>query len=199
MTIKPAEYPLSWPEGHGRHTPATRVPSRFKTSIAGALKNIRTSLVGFEKDSRIKVSGIVISTNATLTTHRPDDPGVAVWFQWDGAYRCFAVDIYRTVAENMQAIHHVIEADRTKIRHAGVVFFRAHFKPSADIPLLPAPAGARPWRDVIDAGELNGSTSRIQINARWRRLMKAAGEDEARKRELNAAREAGFAEIPADA
>lgn len=190
MTIKPAEYPLTWPEGHNR-SPA-RVPSRFKTSLANAMKNVRESLTGFERDTKLKVTGIVISTNATISTHRPHDPGVAVWFKWDGAYRCFAVDLYRTVAENLQAIHHVIEADRTKVRHAGITFFRATFKPTAEVPLLSAPL-VQSWRDVLDAGT---ATTRREINAAWRNQMKhTVATDEARHRELNAARDAAFAEI----
>jgi hypothetical protein len=194
MTLKPAEYPLTWPEGHGRA--ASRIPSRFKTSLAGAMKNVRDSLIGFERDSKLKVTGIVISTNATISTHRPADPGVAVWFQWDGAYRCFAVDLYRTVAENLQAIHHVIEADRIKIRHAGIVFFRATFKPTAEVPMIAGPK-VTGWRQVLEINNVDGLTiTRHDITTAWRKQMKhTVATDEARHRELNAARDAALKEI----
>lgn len=196
MNTDPTDYPLTWPEGHGRV--AARVASRFKTSLAGAMKNIRVELDGFGRDSKHVVKRIVISTNATISNHRPDDPGVAVWFLWCDAWHCYAVDLYRTVGENLQAIAKVIEADRVKLRHAGIAFFRSTFKPSSSVPLIEGPGkvtGAPHWRDVIDAGESGGSTCMTQVNSRWRRKMRGAGTDQNRQYELNAAREAARKEF----
>jgi hypothetical protein len=189
--IKPAEYPLSWPEGCERTAAADRKSSRFKVQIATALKNVRKSLNGFERDTDMKLSGIVISSNATLCNHNPEDPGVAVWFVWDDAYRCFAVDLYRTIAENLQAIHHVIEADRTKLRHAGIAFFRATFRPSAEVKMI---TGPRSWREILAIKD--GPVTVDRVNAAYRIVARRVGAaDNVAILELNLARDEALAEV----
>ena len=42
-------YPLSWPAGFPRTE--RRQSSQFKTSLAGALKNVKNSITAFAKDS----------------------------------------------------------------------------------------------------------------------------------------------------
>lgn len=81
-----AAYPLQWPEGFPRAK--ARETGKFKTTLAGALKNVRTSLDLFSKDSGKRVEFIVLSSNVTLGAERPTDPGVAVWFTWDGLQLC---------------------------------------------------------------------------------------------------------------
>jgi len=75
-------YPLQWPE----HIPRSksREKSRFKTTLSGALKNVRGSIEAFGRDSGKAVTSIVLSSNVTLGNDRPADPGVAAWFTWDG-------------------------------------------------------------------------------------------------------------------
>lgn len=189
--IKPVEYPLSWPEGCDRTPAGERRSSRFKVQIATALKNVRKSLVGFERDSGLPVGGMVISSNATLCNHNPDDPGVAVWFVWDGAYRCFAVDVYRSIAENLQAIHHVIEADRTKLRHAGIVFFKATFRPTAVVKMI---TGPKTWREIL--GLETGPVTLDRINTAYRkRARQTHAGDNVAILELNLARDEAVAEV----
>lgn len=139
-----AAYPLSWPEGFPRAR--TREKGQFRTTLAGALENVRSSLLAFGRDSGSPVAGIVLSSNVSLGESRPADPGVAVWFTWDGEQRCIPVDRYDTPAANLQAIHHVLEARRTELRHGTLSLVRATFK--GFIPALPAP-GRRPWREVL--------------------------------------------------
>lgn len=190
--IKPAEYPLSWPDGCDRTPAAERKVSRFKVQTATALKNVRKSLTGFERDTDMKMSGIVISSNATLCNHNPEDPGVAVWFIWDGAYRCFAVDVYRSIAENLQAVHYVIAADRAKLRHAGIAFFRATFRPSAEVKMI---TGPKSWREIL--GLVNSgpvTVDHVNIAYRKRARQTHAGDNVAIL-ELNLARDEAVAEI----
>ena len=85
-------------------TEATRrVSGQFKTSLEAALKNVANSLRRFGEATGKKVDSIVISTNYTLGDRSPRDPGVAVWFVWDGAERCIAVDRYPKIEYNLQA------------------------------------------------------------------------------------------------
>lgn len=137
-------YPLSWPPGFPRTL--RRETGQFKTTLAGALKNVQDSLRRFASDSGKKLEGLIISSNYSLGAERPADPGVSVWFTWDGLQVCIPVDRYSSVASNLQAIHHVIEARRVELRHGTLALVRASFTGFA---ALPPPANTKPWRDVL--------------------------------------------------
>lgn len=141
-----SEYPLHWPHDW----PRTKTPgnSQFKTTLAGALKNVNDVLRMFASDSGKKMEGVVISSNVTLGNQRPEDPGVAIYFTWDGIPTCIAVDRYKRVDENLQAIYHCLEAERTKLRHGGVNLVRAAFRGYAALP--PPKSGAEHWSKVLD-------------------------------------------------
>ena len=141
MTIN--AYPLTWPNAFPRCK--VRERGAFKTTLTGALKNVEDSLRKFAADSGKKLDALVMSSNVTLGVQRPDDPGVAVWFTWDGLGVCIAVDRYLTVEANLQAIHHIIEARRVELRHGTLALVRATFQ---GFLALPAPAG-RAWYDVL--------------------------------------------------
>ena len=81
---------------------------------------MRRSLELFGKDSRKPISALVISSNYSLGDERPADPGVAVYFQWEVLNVCIPVDRYATLADNLQAIHHIIEARRVELRHGSL-------------------------------------------------------------------------------
>src|SRR5690606_25492676 len=117
-------------------------------SLSAALANVEDSLRRFAADSGKKIEGLVISSNVSLGDRRPADPGVAVWFSWDGMQICIPVDRYTSVEANLQAIHHVIEARRTELRHGTLALVRATFQGFRS---LPAPAGEskRSWREIL--------------------------------------------------
>ena len=152
-------FPLAWPE-HIDRAPR-REKSAFKTSLAGALENVRKSLVAFGRDSGKAVSDIVISSNVTLGQEKPSDPGVAVWFKWDGLDVSIPVDRYTSPAENLQAIYHVLEARRVELRHGTLALVRASMR---GFTALPAPAG-RPrkpkWFEVLGVPESTRDESTI--------------------------------------
>jgi hypothetical protein len=167
----------------------TREKGQFRTTLAGALSNVRESLHLFGKDSGMAVGSLVISSNVTLGETKPADPGVSVWFTWDGLQVCIPVDRYLTVEANLQAIHHVLEARRTELRHGTLALVRATFTGFA---ALPAPGTKRPWREVMGFGPAY-HPSREEILDRFRHLAKEAHPDkptgsEARMAELNDAK-----------
>lgn len=189
-----AAYPLSWPEGFPRAR--TREKGQFRTTLAGALENVRSSLLAFGRDSGSPVAGIVLSSNVSLGESRPADPGVAVWFTWDGEQRCIPVDRYDTPAANLQAIHHVLEARRTELRHGTLSLVRATFK--GFIPALPAPG--RPWREVLGINAAKAVLDPADIDTAYRHFAKlrhpdAPGGSHEAMAELNAARAAALKEI----
>lgn len=163
-------YPLYWPESW----PRTKYPagSRFDTTLARALDNVEDSLRKFASDSGQKVTDITISSNYSLSNQRPKDGGVAVYFTWDNVSTCIAVDRYGKIEENLQAIHHCIEAERTKLRHGGLNLVRAAFRGYA---ALPPPSGLKdPWYEVLGVAE---SASVDVVEKAYQRLRSTAHPD----------------------
>ena len=191
MTIN--AFPLTWPQAFPRCK--VRERGAFKTTLAGALSNVEGSLRRFAGDSGKKLDGIVMSSNVTLGVQRPEDPGVAVWFTWDGLGVCIAVDRYLTVEANLQAIHHIIEARRVELRHGTLALVRATFQ---GFLALPAPKGSH-WTEVLS---LPKDARRDDVKAAFRRLAmvhhpdKPGGSHE-KMAELNAAQEAALLECAA--
>lgn len=186
-------YPLAWPENMPRWKHA-RQTGAFKTTLAGAMSNVSDSLRRFGNDSGKGVTDVVISSNVTLGRNNPEDPGVAIWFKWDGLSVCIPVDRYSKVEANLQAIHHIIEARRTELRHGTLALVRATFTGFA---ALPSP-GKRGWRQVL--GILpDAAVSKTVIESFYRAAARrahpdAGGSNEAMA-ELNAARTAALKEV----
>lgn len=145
---------------------ARREKGAFKATLLAALGNVRTSLTRFGLDSRIPIpaASIVLSSNCSLGVEKPADPGVAVWFLWDGEQRCIAVDRYETPAANLQAIHHVLEARRVEVRHGTLNMVRATFM---GLKALAPPLAGRPWYVVLD---IPPNSSAHTIEATFKRL-----------------------------
>lgn len=182
-------YPLTWPESFPRSK--MREGGKFKTALASAIKNVHTSLRMFAQDSGKKLDGLVISSNVSLGVESPADPGVAVWFTWDGLQVCIPVDRYHSVASNLQAIHHIIEARRVELRHGTLALVRASF---TGFKALPAPSNAKSWWEVL---ALPKDASRDDINAAHRRLSMLhhpdrPGGSHEKMAAINAAREKGL-------
>lgn len=137
-------YPLYWPQGYPRTE--RKIDSKFKTSLAGALKNVTESMKLFASDSGIKVTDMIISSNVTLGAQRPKESGVAIWFTWDEQKLCIAVDRYLKVEDNLQAIHHIIEARRTEMRHGGLHIVRQTFR---GFKALAASASTKEWYEIL--------------------------------------------------
>lgn len=191
----PTAYPLAWPGGFPRSQRAKS--AQFRTSLPAAIKNVQDSLRLFASDSGKPMSDVVISSNVTLGVSAPRDPGVAVYFSWDGLSVCIPVDCYPKLEHNLQAIHHIIEARRTELRHGTLNLVRASLQGFA---ALPAPGAARGWRVVLGlTQESDPAPSRERIAAAHKALARirhpdAGGSDE-QMAELNAAKDAALKEL----
>jgi hypothetical protein len=140
--------------------------------LAGALKNVQHSLRLFGQDSGKKIDCLVISSNVTLGVQRPADPGVAVWFVWDGLQVCIPVDRYASVEANLQAIHHIVEARRVELRHGTLALVRATF---TGFKALPSPAG-EDWRTVLGFGPAD-VVNTAAVEAAYKKARSAAHPD----------------------
>jgi hypothetical protein len=168
-----------------------REKGQFKTTLPYALGNVETSLRLFGQDSRKPVTNVVLSSNCTLGVNAPDDPGVAVWFTWDGMQVCIPVDRYATAAANLQAIHHVLEARRVELRHGTLSLVRATMKGFVALP------GQAKWWDILHLP--SGGVTRGMIESAYRELAKKhhpdVGGDAAQMAALNRARTEGLAAL----
>lgn len=194
-------FPLQWPAGFPRWK-HSRSNGSFKTDFESALRNVRRSLELFAKDSGKKVDAPVLSSNVDLNpltsspnNKRPNDPGVSVWFSWDGLQVCIPVDRYATPAANLQAIHHIIEARRTELRHGTLALVRATFTGFA---ALPPPKG-KGWRDILQLTDVSAVTqthveTAFKALSRERHPDKPGGSTDAMA-ELNNARDTALKEI----
>lgn len=164
----PNAYPLAWPAGLPRSVRRQR--ATFRVSMARAVEDALDSLRLFAKDTGGSISGLVISSNVTLGVSRPHDPGVAVYFRWDGAGRCIAVDKYDRPEDNLRAIYHIIEARRVELRHGGIGIVRAAFKGFAALP----PGASEDWREVLGVGP---GADLSEAEAAFRRAARSAHPD----------------------
>lgn len=187
----PTAFPLSWPPAFPRAK--YREHGKFKTAMPNAIKNVQSSLKLFASDSNRKLESLVISSNVSLGNETPSDPGVAVWFVWDGMQVCIPVDRYHSVASNLQAIHYILEARRVELRHGTLALVRATFH---GFTALPAPAGSREWWEVLGVSR---TCTREEVKAAYRRLASQhhpdkPGGSHAKMAELNVAQEKGLQE-----
>lgn len=155
-------YPLSWPDAFPRAS--KREGGQFKTTLAGALKNVQDSLRRFAVDSKTPLENVVISSNVTLGANVPADPGVAIWFRWGDMPVCIAVDRYTRVEANLQAIHHIIEARRVELRHGTLALVQATFR---GFLALPSQTNRKPWHEVL---AVNPDTQRPAVEANYKTL-----------------------------
>jgi hypothetical protein len=149
-------FPLTWPPGRTRTAQSKRTRAAFDTTFARARDHLLREI---KMLTRPHAPGTIISTNVPLrrdgipygTERAMSDPGVAVYFDYDGQGRVFACDRWLHVEDNMQAIFRTIEALRGIARWGTGDMMAAAF---SGFTALPAPTlasthEARPWREVL--------------------------------------------------
>ncbi len=186
-------YPLQWPAGWQRTAAHRRQPSKFKPgALATEAQECRWEL------QRLGARQPVISTNIELrqdglpysNRRRPDDPGVAVYFTYEGRQQCIPCDRWATVEENLRAVWKSIEALRSLERWGAKSFVDAAF---TGFQALPAPSQSRAWWEVLGVSQ---HATPDQINAAWREKAREAHPDnggtDALMSEINVARDIGL-------
>jgi hypothetical protein len=186
MTIQ--AYPLQWPDGWPRTSPADRKRAAFgkrgqhesyswQTKKRLSVSDGRTRIN--ETFSRMRVDDMVISTNLALRLdgqprsdqREPQDCGVAVYWMDKGERRCMAIDRYDTVADNLAAIAGTLEALRAVERYGGAKILDRAFTGFQALP-----PGRSNWRDVLGFDEDERPT-KDQIEYRYRLLRSASHPD----------------------
>lgn len=120
----PSAYPLSWPASRPRHEGERRRAASV-VSLNRSMAELNDSLHLLASESCIPVRRFIVSSNVSLGEPRPEDPGVAVYFEWDGALRCIAVDEFASVEGNLRAVYAFIDRARAEMRSGGLPMVRA--------------------------------------------------------------------------
>lgn len=135
----PTAYPLAWPAGWPRTQVRTKGP--YRTALSTALNNLRKELAAL---CGTRAAGtLVLSSNYTLGTDAPRDPGVVAYFTWDEQQMAIPCDRWWTIEQNVQAIALTLEAMRAMERHGAKHMIKAMFR---GFTALPAPED---WRKVL--------------------------------------------------
>lgn len=204
-------YPLAWPDGWKR-TPPRAVEEgkyRFRRSFKSgerradpfwSFPEARDSLIEELRKLGATEGRIVISSNfrtgrdgfPLAPKSRPDDQGVAVYFQLDNKSMVMAQDRYIRAEENMRSLALAIEALRQLERHGGGAMMERAF---TGFTALPPPTTKREWWQVLGVPRDAG---RDAILAAHRKLIgdnhpDTGGSHDAMA-EINAARDAGLRE-----
>lgn len=125
---------------------------------------------------------IVISTNIALrrdglplaNQRKPDDPGVAVYFLYKKAQRCFACDRWDRIEDNLRAIAKTIEALRGISRWGTGDMLDAAFAGFTALPPPEKAAASRSWWDVLGVPR---TADEATVKAAYRRKASAAHPD----------------------
>lgn len=207
-------YPLQWP-GSSRRTPAE---SRKKSSFGGRGQgNVSPYEAACELVHELKLLGTSHIVITSMLPTRQDgmpyadgrhgslDPGVAVWFVYEGRERVFACDRWRTPGENLRAVTLSVAAMRGLERWGMADVVEKAF---AGFAALPAGSGEtinakpvipkRPWSEVLDAEgllatKLPKSDILVIVKQRYRDKMAAAHPDRGGSPELAAELNAAMA------
>jgi hypothetical protein len=166
-------YPLAWPAGWPRARRKTR--AAFNLSFA----NSRDELM-----RELRLMGArypVLSSNVPLRRDglpysgqkEPDDPGVAVYFMWQGKQMTFACDRWDRVKDNVRAIGKTIEALRGIERWGASDMMERAFSAFEALPSPDGVVALTCWQ-ILD---LESGASEMEIERAYRVKAKAAHPD----------------------
>jgi hypothetical protein len=136
--MKYSAYPLQWPKDWPKTDPYRRSTPQFKTTLPAALSNL-------EKEIRLMGgSGLVLSSNYTLGSANPSEPGVVAYFTWNKLELAIPCDRWMRIEANVQAIALTVGAMRGMERWGAKHMITAMF---TGFKALPAKAGGiPPWQ-----------------------------------------------------
>lgn len=152
-----------WPKGWPRVE--RREQSKFQTEIHSALNNLKRQieLMGGKQ--------VVLSSNCTLGTDNPADPGVCAYFQLRETPMAIPCDRWTRVRDNVHAIALTVEAMRGMERWGAKHMITAMFSGFRALPQKAS--GIDPWKILgIDSG-----ANEDEITAAYRLKSKSAHPD----------------------
>lgn len=144
-------YPLQWPLGWPRTPTSKREPGRFsrrevrgsnswasnvELTLHQALSRVQNELSSFTRPGRnwrVPPGSVIVSTMLQTRQdglprsgqRKPEDPGVAVYFELDGVPKVIPCDRYATIEQNLAAVAATLSALRALERHGSGIMERA--------------------------------------------------------------------------
>lgn len=161
-------YPLYWPEGRPRTPSHRRIDSKFQPNFVACRDDLIAEI------ARLGGRKVILSTNIPLrqdglpyaNAREPDDPGVAVYFDYKGKPMCFACDQYRKTRENIRGIGLTIKAIRAIERYGSSDMMERAFRGFTALP----EQGEQAWRDILNLR--SPKPSEDEIETAFRTLVK---------------------------
>lgn len=209
-------YPLQWPVGRPRKLAANRTRAAFgkNKKLGGRSHLTKEPLTLTEALDRLThelelmtVPEFVLSTNLVLRRdgwpssrqRKPEDPGVALYFDLAGDPHCLPCDTYDRIEDNVAAIAKHVEATRAQERY-GVATIAEMF---TGFTALPAPETQKHWSITLG---LDGPLARLNkdiISGAYRtrslEVHHSDGSDtdkERQQQDLNIARDNAIRSLP---
>ena len=160
MTDHVQAYPLQWPLGVPRTPVSERRWARFSTrrrsshaqdlTVSDAVSRLAEAVRLY--GDRIDPETVIVSSNLqTGLSGRPlskqrtiEDPGIAVYFEFEREPRCIAADRYDRPADNLAAVAAILEAMRAIERHGTESTIRQAFTGFAQLEHVEAS-----WRETL--------------------------------------------------
>jgi hypothetical protein len=161
-------YPLQWPKGWPVTEPYKRGPAAFKVTLPSALANL-------EKQVRLMGgSNLVLSSNYTLGSSNPTEPGVVAYFSWNKLDMAIPCDRWQRIEANVQAIALTVEAMRGMERWGAKHMITAMF---SGFKALPASTGGINPRAVLGLDDNNAPLTESEITEAYKRKAKTEHPD----------------------
>jgi hypothetical protein len=145
-------FPLKWPVGRPVTNQYNRKDAAFDTTMGRARDQLLHEL------KLLGARNVVISSNVATYTRggqeimyadqsaAKDEPGVAVYYQWNNESYALACDRWKTVTDNLQALNKSVNAIRGLDRWGTGDMVKAAFQGFKE---LPEPALEKPWWHVL--------------------------------------------------
>jgi len=172
-------YPLAWPAGWPRAKRKTR--AAFNMSFANARDELLNQLRLMGARYPLLSSNVSLRRDGLPYANQPEpaDPGVAIYFMWQGKQMTFACDRWDRVRDNVRAIGKTIEALRGIERWGASDMMERAF---SAFEALPAPDGVVTlscWQ-VLD---LEPGAPEVAVERAYREKAKSAHPDKGGSRE----------------
>lgn len=145
-------YPLAWPAGFSRAI--SRKSSNFETTPSKAIDHLLKQIKLLANDQNPIISSNVRLRKsdgimyADMAKDKLDDPGVAVYFQFNKKQVVLACDAWFTPAENVRALGLTVEAMRGINRWGSSEILQRAFTGFATLP-APGTTLTKPWYEIM--------------------------------------------------
>lgn len=167
----PTRFPLVWPNAWKRTPDSARNHLQgevtFGTALNRLLRELR--LMGVEDHAITISSDVPLRADGFPRADRgePQDPGIAVYFKFDGRDLSFACDSYKTTRDNLRALALTIEALRGIQRWGASDLMDRAFRGFAALP----ERATSPWKETLGF-KTDEKITVEKIETRFRDLVK---------------------------